>query len=36
MQVEPKIGTETTFGNKFAYFEFIKPEGRKWCATSSR
>ena len=27
MQVEPKIGTETTFGNKFAYFEFIKPEG---------
>jgi hypothetical protein len=27
MQVDPKIGKEKTFGNQFAYFEFIKPEG---------
>ncbi len=27
MKVEPKIGKEKTFGNQFAYFEFIKPEG---------
>src|SRR5262249_9554434 len=26
-KVEPKIGTEATFGNKFAYFEFDRPEG---------
>ncbi len=26
-QVEPKIGTEKLYGNKFAYFEFTKPEG---------
>jgi transglutaminase-like putative cysteine protease len=26
-QAEPKVGTEPTFGNKFAYFEFTKPEG---------
>lgn len=26
-KVEPKIGTEKTFGNKFAYFEFHHPEG---------
>src|SRR5262245_59879370 len=27
MQVTPKVGTETLFGNKFAYFEFDHPEG---------
>ena len=27
MQVEPQIGKEKVFGNQFAYFEFIKPEG---------
>lgn len=27
MKVEPKIGTEKTYGNRFAYFEFHKPEG---------
>ncbi len=27
MKVEPKIGTERVFGNKFAYFEFTAPEG---------
>ena len=27
MQVEPQIGAEKAFGNKFAYFEFVKPEG---------
>jgi transglutaminase-like putative cysteine protease len=26
-KVQPKIGTEKTFGNKFAYFEFDHPEG---------
>ena len=32
MQVEPRIARSTLFGNKFAYFEFTKPEG----AQSSR
>jgi len=27
MKVEPRIGIEKVHGNKFAYFEFIKPEG---------
>ncbi len=27
MRVEPRIGKEKLFGNKFAYFEFTKPEG---------
>jgi transglutaminase-like putative cysteine protease len=27
MKVEPKIGTEPVFGNKFAYFEFHSTEG---------
>jgi transglutaminase-like putative cysteine protease len=27
MQVEPQIAKEKVFGNKFAYFEFTKPEG---------
>jgi len=27
MKIEPRIGTEKTFGNKFAYFEFSHPEG---------
>lgn len=27
MKVEPKIGTEQVFGNKFAYFEFHEPQG---------
>jgi len=27
MRVEPQIGVEKAFGNKFAYFEFTKPEG---------
>jgi transglutaminase-like putative cysteine protease len=27
VQVTPKLGTESTFGNKFAYFEFDHPEG---------
>lgn len=27
MKVEPKIGTEKVFGNKFAYFEFHEPQG---------
>lgn len=26
-EVEPKLGTEPIFGNKFAYFEFKNPEG---------
>ena len=26
-EVEPKIGTESTYGNKFAYFEFANPQG---------
>jgi transglutaminase-like putative cysteine protease len=25
--VEPQVGTESTFGNKFAYFEFHSPQG---------
>ena len=27
MEVKPKIGTEKTFGNQFAYFEFHEPQG---------
>lgn len=27
MKVAPKVGTESLFGNKFAYFEFDHPEG---------
>jgi len=27
MQVEPRIGIEPMYGNKFAYFEFDRPEG---------
>ena len=27
MKVEPKIGTEPLFGNRFAYFEFHEPQG---------
>jgi transglutaminase-like putative cysteine protease len=27
MEVKPRIGKEPTFGNKFAYFEFLHPEG---------
>lgn len=27
VEVEPKIGVESTFGNKFAYFEFANPRG---------
>ncbi len=27
MKVEPKIGVEKLYGNKFAYFEFDHPEG---------
>jgi transglutaminase-like putative cysteine protease len=27
MDVKPQVGTEATFGNKFAYFEFDHPEG---------
>jgi transglutaminase-like putative cysteine protease len=27
MQVKPRIGTEKLFGNRFAYFEFPRPEG---------
>jgi transglutaminase-like putative cysteine protease len=27
MEAKPLIGTEKVFGNKFAYFEFAKPEG---------
>jgi transglutaminase-like putative cysteine protease len=27
MKVEPKVGTEKVYGNKFAYFEFDHPEG---------
>lgn len=27
MTVEPKIGTESKFGNRFAYFEFATPQG---------
>lgn len=27
MKIEPKIGSEKTYGNKFAYFEFQHPEG---------
>ena len=27
MEVSPSIGTEETFGNKFAYFEFPAPQG---------
>ena len=27
MEVEPKIGVEATYGNKFAYFEFANPHG---------
>jgi len=27
MRVEPQIGTESKFGNRFAYFEFDHPEG---------
>ena len=26
-QIEPEIGTEATYGNKFAYFEFANPTG---------
>lgn len=26
-KVKPKIGTEPLFGNRFAYFEFVHPEG---------
>ena len=36
MTVEPAIGTESKFGNKFAYFEFAAPQGRKSSGTSSR
>lgn len=27
MQVDPRIATESTYGNKFAYFEFHEPQG---------
>jgi transglutaminase-like putative cysteine protease len=27
MDVKPKIGTEKLYGNRFAYFEFARPEG---------
>jgi transglutaminase-like putative cysteine protease len=27
VRVEPRVGTEGVFGNRFAYFEFDKPEG---------
>ncbi len=27
MKIEPKIGVEKVYGNKFAYFEFDHPEG---------
>lgn len=27
LAVEPQVGTEPTFGNKFAYFEFSSPQG---------
>jgi transglutaminase-like putative cysteine protease len=27
MEVKPQIGTEPTFGNRFAFFEFARPQG---------